>query len=82
MPRRGYPPTQGWRIFLRNQAFAIGTIGLGEVGRLSDELLALVRGWIARVVPCTTKVRGWHRQACRAIIAFAAVAAASIFQSY
>jgi hypothetical protein len=57
MPRRGYPPTQGWRTFLRNQAFAIGTISLGEAGRLTDELLALVRGWIARVVPCATKVR-------------------------
>ena len=57
MPRRGYPPTQGWRTFLRSQASAIGTIGLGEAGRLSDELFALVRGWIARVVPCTTKVR-------------------------
>jgi hypothetical protein len=56
MPRWGYPPTQGWRTFLRNQAFAIGTIGLGEAGRLTDELLALVRGWIARVVPCATKV--------------------------
>jgi hypothetical protein len=53
----GYPPTQGWRTFLRNQAFAIGTIRLGEAGRPSDELLALVRGWIARVVPCATKVR-------------------------
>ena len=40
MPRRSYPPTQSWRTFLRNQAFAIGTIGLGEAGRLSDELLA------------------------------------------
>jgi hypothetical protein len=40
---------------LRNQAFAIGTIGLGEAGRLSDELRALVRGWIARVVRCVTK---------------------------
>ena len=39
MPRRGYPLTQTWRTFLRNQAFAIGTIGLGEAGRLSDELL-------------------------------------------
>jgi hypothetical protein len=29
------------RTFLRNQAIAIGTIGLGEAGRLSDELLAL-----------------------------------------
>jgi hypothetical protein len=57
MPRRGYPPTQTWRTFLRNQAFGIGTIGLGEVGRPSDNLLALVRGWIARVVRCVTKVR-------------------------
>jgi len=36
MPRRGYPPTQRWRTFLRNQAFAIGAIGLGEAGSLSD----------------------------------------------
>jgi hypothetical protein len=57
MPRRGYPPTQTWRTFLRNQAFAIGTIGLGEAGRLSDELLALVRGWIELVVRCVKKVR-------------------------
>ena len=57
MPRRGYPPTQTWRTFLRNQAFAIGTIGLGEAGRLSDKLLALVRGWIELVVRCVTKVR-------------------------
>jgi Homeodomain-like domain len=57
MPRRSYPATQGWRTFLRNQAFAIGAIGLGEAGRPLDELLALVRGWIARVVPCATKVR-------------------------
>jgi hypothetical protein len=55
MPRRDYPPTQTWRTFLRNQAFAIGTTGLGEAGRLSDAPLALVRGWIARVV--VTKVR-------------------------
>src|SRR6516162_261400 len=52
MPRRGYPLTQTWRTFLRNQAFGIGTIGL----RLSDKLLALVRGWIARVVRCVTKM--------------------------
>jgi hypothetical protein len=57
MPRWGYPPTQTWRTFLRNQAFAIGAIGLGEAGRLSDELLALVRGWIELVVRCVTKVR-------------------------
>ena len=49
-------PTQTWRTFLRNQAFGIGTIGLGEAGRLSDKLLALVRGWIARVVRCVTKM--------------------------
>jgi hypothetical protein len=57
MPRRGYPPTQGWLTFLQNQAFAIGTIGFGEAGRLSDELLVLVHGRIARVVPCAAKVR-------------------------
>jgi hypothetical protein len=56
MPRRGYPPTQTWRTFLRNQAFGL-TIGLGEAGRLSDELLAPVRGWNARVIQCVTKVR-------------------------
>jgi hypothetical protein len=61
MPRRGYLPTQTWRTFLRNQAFGIGTIGLGEAGRLSDKLLALVRGWIARAVRCVTNVRdGFH----------------------
>jgi hypothetical protein len=57
MPPRGYPPTQTWRTFLRNQAFAIGAIGLGEAGRLSDELLALVRGRIELVVRCVTKAR-------------------------
>jgi hypothetical protein len=61
MPRRGYPPTQTWRTFLRNQAFGIATIGLGEAGRLSDKLLALVRGWIARVVRCVTKMRDGFR---------------------
>jgi hypothetical protein len=53
MPRRGYPPTQRWRTFLRNQAFAIGAIGFGEAGRLSD----IVRGWLMRVGRCATKVR-------------------------
>jgi hypothetical protein len=60
VPRRGYPPTQTWRTFLRNQAFGIGTIGLGEAGRLSDKLLALVRDWIARVVR-VTKMRDGFR---------------------
>jgi hypothetical protein len=51
--RRGYPPTHRWCTFLRNQAFAIGAIGFGEAGRLSD----VVGGWIMRVVRCATKVR-------------------------
>jgi hypothetical protein len=49
MPRWDYPPTQTWRTFVRNQAFGIVTIGLGEAGRPSDELLALVRRWIELV---------------------------------
>ena len=57
MPRRDYPPTQTWRTFLRNQALGIGTIGVGEAGRLSDVLLALVRTWIERVVRCVSMVR-------------------------
>jgi hypothetical protein len=57
MPRRGYPPTQTWRTFLRNQAFGIGTIGLDAAVRVSDEPLALVRSWIARVVRRVTKAR-------------------------
>jgi hypothetical protein len=61
MPRRGYPPIQTWRTFLRNQAFGIGTIGLGEAGQLSDKPLALVRGGIARVVRGVTKVRDGFR---------------------
>ena len=57
MPRRSYPPTQSWRTFLRNQALGIGMIGFGEAGRISDQLLTLVRGWIERVVGCAIKVR-------------------------
>jgi hypothetical protein len=58
MPRRSNPPTQSWRTFLRNQALGFGMIGLGDAGRISDQLLTLVRGWIERVVGCaTTKVR-------------------------
>jgi hypothetical protein len=55
MPGRGYPPTQTWRTFLRNQAFGIVKIGLDEAIRVSDE--SLVRGWIARVVRRVTKAR-------------------------
>jgi hypothetical protein len=58
MPRRSHPPSQSWRTFLRNQPLGIGMIGLGDAGRISDQLLTLVRGWIERVVGCaTTKVR-------------------------
>ena len=57
MPRRSYPPSQSWRTFLRNQALGFGSIGPGEAGRRSDQLLALVRGWIERIVPCAAKVR-------------------------
>jgi hypothetical protein len=57
VPRRGYPPTQTWRTFLRNQAFGIVTIGLSQTGRLSDKLPALVRRRIARAIRCVTKVR-------------------------
>ena len=49
----GLSATQRWRTFLRNQAFAIGAIGFGEAGGLSD----VVREWIMRVVRCATKVR-------------------------
>jgi Homeodomain-like domain len=58
MPRRGYPPTQRWRTFLRNQAFALGTIGLGEAGRPSHELLALVHGWDRATCPVRHKGAG------------------------
>jgi hypothetical protein len=57
MPRRSYPPTQSWRTFLRNQVLGIGIVGLGEAGRISDQLLALVRGWSEWVVQCATKLR-------------------------
>jgi hypothetical protein len=50
MPRRGYPPTQRWRTFLRNQAFAIDAFG--EAGQLSN----VVRGRMMRVGRCATKV--------------------------
>jgi hypothetical protein len=57
MPRRSYPPSQSWCTFLRNQALGIGTIGLGEPGRIPNHLLTLVRGWIERIARCTTKLR-------------------------
>ena len=62
MPRRSYPPSQSWRSFLRNQALGIGTISLGEAGRLSDKFLDLVRSWIARVVRGVTKMRDRFRR--------------------
>ena len=62
MPRRTYLPSQSWRSFLRNQALGIGTISLGDAGRLSDKLLDLVRSWIAGVVRGVTKVRDSFRR--------------------
>ena len=62
MPRRSYLPSQRWRSFLRNQALGIGTISLGDAGRLSDKLLDLVRSWIAGVVRGVTKVRDSFRR--------------------
>jgi hypothetical protein len=57
MPWRGYPPSQSWCTFLRNQALGIGTIGLGEPDRIPNHLLTLVRGWTERSVRCATKLR-------------------------
>jgi len=80
MPRRSYPPTQSWRTFLRSQALGIGMIGFGEAGRVSAQLLALVRG--------RRRVRrhqggGWHLlQAYRATVHLAPVEAISLFQWY
>jgi hypothetical protein len=80
MPRRSYPPTQRWRTFLRSQALGIGMIGFGEAGRVSAQLLALVRG--------RRRVRrhqggGWHLlQAYRATVHLAPVEAISLFQWY
>jgi hypothetical protein len=56
MPRRSYPPSQSWRTFLRNQVVGAGMIDLAEPGRISDQLLALVRGWIERFIRYGTKV--------------------------
>jgi hypothetical protein len=55
------------RAFVRNHAFAISTIGLDEAGRPSDELLALVRGWIERVFRYGAKV--WDYIPCRHMLA-------------
>lgn len=57
MPRRRYSPSQSWRTFLRNQALGIDVIGLGEAGRIPDQLLTLICGWIEQLVRCANKVR-------------------------
>jgi hypothetical protein len=76
MPRRVIRPPKGGAP--SNQAFAIGAIGFGEAGRLSD----VVRGWIMRVGRRATKVRGWHPlHAYRAIVDFAPVVVVSLFPS-
>jgi hypothetical protein len=77
MPRRVYPPTQRWRTFLRNQAFAIGATGFGEAGRLSD----VVRGWIMRVGRCATNVRDGIPRGLIEPSSSAPVVAISLFQS-
>jgi hypothetical protein len=55
MPRRSYPPSQSWRTFLRNQRVGVGMIGLADAGRISNQLPALVRGWIERIIRYATK---------------------------
>jgi len=82
MPRRGYPPTQTWRTFLRDQGFAIGTIGLGEgsaIGRASCSRPRMDRA------SCPVRYNGARWQPLRvyrAIIDLAPGAAISLFQSY
>src|SRR5262245_7587947 len=44
MLRRTYSPSQSWRSFLRNQALGFGTIGPGEAGRISDQVLSSAGG--------------------------------------
>lgn len=57
LPWRDYAPPNRARS-CESQAFAINTIGLGLAGRLSNELLALARGWIERLVRYASKVPG------------------------
>jgi hypothetical protein len=56
MPRRSYPPSQRWRTFLQNQVVGVRMVGLAEPDRISDQLLALVRGWIERFVRYARKM--------------------------
>jgi transposase len=56
MPRRGYPPSQNWRTFLRNQAAGLGMIGFAEAGQRSEKPLTLVRGWIERIARFATRM--------------------------
>jgi hypothetical protein len=57
MSRRGYPPSQSWRTFLRHQALGVGMVGLGDAGRISDQLLTFVRRLIEQIVRRAAKVR-------------------------
>ena len=78
MPRRGYPPTQRWRTFLRNQAFAIGAIGFGR----SRSAIRRPPRMVHASCPVRHQGAGWHAlQAYRAIVDLAPVVAMSLFQS-
>jgi len=50
MPRRLSSPTQRWGTFLRNQALGIGTIGIFQIGWISDQALAFIRRWRSRLL--------------------------------
>jgi hypothetical protein len=57
MPWWSYPPRLRWRTFLHNQALGLGTIDFRNAGRISDQLVTLVRGWFERIARCCAKVR-------------------------
>jgi hypothetical protein len=79
MPRRGYPLTQTWRTFLRNQAFAIGTTGLGQQDGYQTRFL-LSSGLDRASCRVRHQGAGWHPlQGYRAI---APIAAISLFLPY
>ena len=61
MPRRNWPPSQGWHTFLQNQIVGIGVTG--AAGRLTDRLPSLVSNWIEWIVGNATKVRNDLRSA-------------------
>jgi hypothetical protein len=66
-------PTQTWRTFLRNQAFTIETIGLGEAGRRNNEAR---EQQAARNASACTELWGAHVRHQHSAQSFAAAAAA------